>query len=144
MELYEAEGFITATKRLLTAAAGGSVDAEALVSLEKQAAGLLKSERGKLRIITSEPSGRGDDPTHPSFNRLEPVAEVEETLKEKVIERGGKLQKVTYTYYLASGGDAWTGSGPEGFAKVDGKLEPYGAASALLARLLEAYVAGGV
>lgn len=156
MNRYEAKGFIEETRELLQLASAGELTTkqeDRLLAIEDQAEQLLEEEREQLRIVTNDGSGPSRDPKHIRFNRLEPVDRIEVQNKEKVIEQGNVLVKVTYRVFVAHSaayeheGRAtadYTQSGPEGFIERKGKLRQFGAASAMTARLLEAFAAGAL
>lgn len=102
-----------------------------------------------LNIITSDPIGPSDDKRSPYFNRIMGVAKTEAIQTQKVMEwSDGSLEKVLVTVYSATSEMYTTAdqrrvadeirSGPEHVVKGDdGKVYQYGAAVALLCRLLE-------
>jgi hypothetical protein len=123
---------------------------------EERAAALLQQHKDALRIITNDPSGPSDNPHEPHYNRLERVESIEQMPGVKMVEwEDGTLAKVPVVSYWAWGRqyEAADGrivrdhcrSGPERFSRdEDGTVRQWGAASALLARLLEAAEAGGL
>lgn len=127
-----------------------------LCDLEETAAAVLRdpSQLANFHIITSDPSGPSNNPLAPDFNRLEPVIRIDVRERPKLWEwPDGKLEKITIVEYEAVG-DSYDvdgrsvqdscRSGPEGFLKDGSKVRQYGAATALLKRLLEADRAGAV
>lgn len=127
-----------------------------LIDIEIAAAHMLRNADvlPLLRIVTSDPSGPSKDPRALDYNRLEPVDYIEEMSKPKIHEwPDGSLQRVSGMEYIAHSApydaadghktEDWTKSGTEGFVQApDGQVQHYGAASALLARLLEGRAAG--
>lgn len=104
-----------------------------------------------LSIITADTDGAegADSPTSPFINRVMPVEKVEAHWWPKMVEwEDGSAQRVNLTIWSATS-EAYTTrdqrrvkdevrSGPEIIAKrEDGSIGQYGAAVALLARLLE-------
>lgn len=181
---YEAMAFIEETHDLLTAAAEGELTSEQearALELEAEAVRMLSRELPSMRIVLNDGVGPNEDPKHPAYNTLEPVASIEKMPKEKIIEwPSGDLEKIKYTVYVAHGtpygvlpaedgrlvdeAGVFSGtrveaglspdaretedvcqSGPEGFIRQeDGSVSQFGAASALVARLLEACAAGAI
>jgi len=103
-----------------------------------------------LNIVTSHPIGDDQNHASPFFNRIMPVERVDRLVFNKIVEWDGEsLQKVGAICYEAIS-EAYTTadqrrsqdsvrSGPEHFRRTeDGTVLQYGAATALLARLLEA------
>lgn len=150
MEWYEAHG-------IRLACLSGALS-------EERAEQLLMENTGELRVITADVNQERDfvaDTKSPRFNRPALVSRIEKRVVRKPVEflddaTGERhLEMVPcveyWAYsepYTASGATNGTGplrrtedickSGPERFVKGDdGKIHQYGAATALLARLLE-------
>lgn len=168
MNRYQAQAFISEVRDLLFKAAnadeaGLSSDEERrLIELEADGLQHLREQRDQLRISALEsaavppPAVIQDDeapPADPYANiRLEAVVSIEEHPTVKLLEIKGSPVKVQYNRYIAHGApyqahgrevhDSCT-SDAEGFIwGVDGVPVPFGAASALAARLLEPLAAG--
>lgn len=104
-----------------------------------------------LSIITADRDGAegAESSTSPFFNRIMPVVKVEAHWQPKVVEwENGTVERVNLTVWSALSEPYTTRdqrrvqdevrSGPEVIAKrEDGSISQYGAAVALLARLLE-------
>lgn len=136
MDSYAARAFIERTQALLQLAAEGHLTQEqalSLLELEEEAIRLLDTEMDSLYIILADGRGPSGDPRRPDYNSIVPVERVEKREVGK-----GTWTATEYTAYSKDGD--WCRSGPEGV--IDGR--PYGAASALVARLLEARAAGVV
>lgn len=133
---------------------------------EERALEILRDNLDDLRIVCAQRSDaydRAEDPRHPLFNRVQEVTQIDVETRDKVVEFTddasglAHLEKVPATTVIAYGewytvtGGAGIGavgpvrrtrdevrSGTEVFKKdADGRVHQYGAATAMLARLLE-------
>lgn len=112
------------------------------------------SEGGRTSVLSAPRPGNIVGAAHPYFNRLMRVRAIAVDPREKIVEwEDGSLEKVQAKVYSAfSEAYTWTDadgnvrrtqdevrSGPERFAKdpVGGPVMQFGAATSLLARLLE-------
>lgn len=101
-----------------------------------------------LSIITNDPSGEAGDARVPAFNRVMAVERIQVERVPKVVEwADGSLERVEVVTYRARSEPYTTRdgrrvqdevfSGPEALKKDHGAVAQYGAATSLLARLLE-------
>lgn len=167
----EAQAFITETRQLLHRAANAEsltpAEERRLIELEADALQHLREQRDVLRITAFDgaavpPAVLATDenpapPTATAGIRFEPVVMIEEQPAVKIVQRGDEYVELRFNRYIAHGDnykakDGRTAhdtcaSSAEGFIDVpDDDLGtrpfPFGAASALAARLLEPLAAG--
>lgn len=163
MNKYQAQAYISEVRELLDKAANATsplaqADEKRLLQLEEEADEMLAGDLNIFAITTAREGiklaptvlGDGEDPAPAGPYdgvRLEAVTEVEKRPASKIIELPGGLQRLEYLQYVAVSApqdldDGRTvrdhcASGPEGFVSTGKTPKPFGAASALVARLLE-------
>lgn len=167
MNKYEAQGYISEVRELLHKAANATsplaqADEKRLLALESTAEGLLAGDLSNFAITTAREGAAlaptvadGEDASAPGPYddvRLEAVVEVAAQPTSKVLELPTGLHRLDYVRYVAYSAEQTLAngrvvrdscaSGAEGFVLTSGKPKPFGAASALVARLLEPLAAG--
>lgn len=162
MNKYEAQTYIAEVRDLLHRAANATeplapADEKHLIELEDEALELFAGDLGILAITTAREGldlaptigeERSDAAAGPYDGvRLEAVSEIVKWPGNKVVELRGRLQRLEYVQYVAVSAPQQLpdgrevrdrcASGPERFVTISGTVRPFGAASALAARLLE-------